>query len=103
MTFAETALPRDFGQFSPLIFDRAEAGDAVAAAIVAQAVEDIGECLDAMVEKGTARLCLLGGLAVRYRVLIAERFRRLLVEPEADAVEGALMLARARLETRAVS
>ena len=103
VTFAETALPRDFGQFSPLIFDRAEAGDAVAAAIVAQAVEDIGECLDAMVDKGTARLCLLGGLAVRYRVLIAERFRRLLVEPEADAVEGALMLARARLETRAVS
>ena len=94
VAFAATAPPRDFGALAPLLFAAIEAGDPAAKAILAGAIIDIEAALDAILAMGSNRLCLMGGLADRYAVLLAERFGSRLVAPAADAMEGALLIAR---------
>jgi glucosamine kinase len=76
--FTAAAQPADYGAFAPLVFDHAEAGDEVAKRLVARAVQDVEEALDAFGLRPPQRLCLLGGLAGRYAPLLAEHHRALL-------------------------
>lgn len=92
--FAKTAAPRDFGAFAPLVFSFADRDDAVAARLLGDAVKSIGEALDTVKPENCERICLLGGLAPLYTKRLDSRFRHLLKPPRADALQGALALAR---------
>ncbi|MBB4000064.1 BadF/BadG/BcrA/BcrD ATPase family protein [Aureimonas pseudogalii] len=100
--FAKTALPRDFGGFSPLVWHHAEAGDAVALALVEEGLGVIEPMLRRCLALGVPRLALLGGLAPRYRPRIAADLAALVVQPAGDAMEGALALARSLLPATAL-
>lgn len=91
--FAVAALPRDFGRFAPLVWDRFDAGDVVAAGIVGHGVAAIEPMLRRLVALGAPAIALLGGLAARYRPLLSEDIQARLVRPEGDAMDGALDLA----------
>ncbi len=93
ITFARDATPAEYGGFSPLVFDCLEAGDINARGIIDEALQTITASLR-LVTAGVDRLCLLGGLAPRYRLLLEAEFGGILQDPEADAMEGALLLAR---------
>ncbi|MET0258317.1 MAG: BadF/BadG/BcrA/BcrD ATPase family protein, partial [Methylobacterium sp.] len=95
--FAKTALPRDFGGFSPLVWHHAEAGDAVALALVDEGLRVIEPMLRRCLALGAPRLALLGGLAPRYQPRLVRDLAGLVVEPAGDAMEGALALARSLL------
>ncbi|MFB9953098.1 BadF/BadG/BcrA/BcrD ATPase family protein [Rhizobium puerariae] len=105
--FARLAKPGDFGRHTPKVFDFARQGDAAAIRILKTGAAGIDEALDAVngITGGKGRLCLLGGLAALYPEYIAERHRKRLSEPLADALTGAVALAvkayGARLEVRA--
>jgi glucosamine kinase len=92
--FAKTAAPRDFGTFAPLLFSFADRDDAVAARLLGKAVKSIGEALDTVMPENCERICLLGGLAPSYSKRLEGRFQHLLKPPRADALHGALTLAR---------
>lgn len=92
--FAKTASPRDFGAFAPLLFSFADQDDAVAARLLEEAVKSIGEALDTIKPENCERICLLGGLAPLYAKRLENRFQHLLKPPLADALKGALALAR---------
>ncbi len=94
--FAHTSKPGAFGRFAPIVFEHAEAGDPTARSLVDGAVKSIDEALDAIIWDGCARLCLVGGLAARYREHLAARHRAIYQEPLSTAVDGALSLAAAR-------
>ena len=94
--FTATAQPADYGGLAPLVFDHVDAGDAVACMLVARAVADVEESLDAFSLKSPHRLCLLGGLAGRYALLLGERHRALLEPPLQDALGGAVSIALSR-------
>ena len=94
--YAHMARPGEFGSFAPLVFDRAESGDPIARSLVEGATRSIEEALDAIMPQDCDRLCLLGGLAGRYRSGLGERYRALLREPLGDALDGALALALQR-------
>lgn len=91
--YAHTARPGEFGTFAPLVFDYAEQGDPIAAALVDGALRSVEETLDAITPGDCDRLCLLGGLARRYQNRLGERYRAILKEPLGDALQGAVSLA----------
>jgi glucosamine kinase len=95
LVWALAALPRDWGELAPLVFEHATAGDPNAALLLSAAVRDVEAMLDRLVALGATRIALLGGMARPYRPHLADRFAPLLVEPLGDALDGAVKLARA--------
>jgi glucosamine kinase len=101
VAFSQAAKPGDFGRFAPRVFEFAAAGDATAMRILKQAAADIDASLDRVAElTDGGRLCLLGGLAALYPPYLAERHRDRLVHPTADALIGAIALAKAAFSER---
>lgn len=99
--FARLSKPGDFGRYAPLVFQHAQAGDTGALALLQAAARSVNEALDAITRiGGHERLCLLGGLAPLYPAWLEEHHRTILVEPQADALTGAVALAAKRHETR---
>jgi len=99
--FAETAKPRDYGALTPLLFEHAEKGDAIARFIVERGQTGITLVLDHIVKLGITRICMLGGLGKAYRAYLPERFQPFLAEPRHDALDGAILLAGGRCDAPA--
>jgi len=93
--FARLAKPGDFGRHTPKVFEFAAKGDAAALRILGVGAGGIDEALDAVgaVSHGQGKLCLLGGLSTLYPPYLAERHRRRLSLPRADALTGAVEFA----------
>lgn len=99
--FARHSKPGDFGRYAPLVFQYAEQEDPGALALLAAAARCVNEALDAITRiGGHERLCLLGGLAPLYPAWLELRHRKILVEPQADALTGAVALAAKRYQQR---
>lgn len=96
--FAETAKPRDYGALTPLLFEYAGQGDAIARFIVERGQTGIVLVLDHILKLGITRICMLGGLGRAYRSYLPEQFRPFLVEPRYDALDGAILLAGGRCD-----
>jgi glucosamine kinase len=94
VVWGKGATPRDYGRFTPEIFAGAAAGDAVALAIVREGVASVGLMLDQLLHLGARRIALMGGLAAPYRPFLPQNYDAALVEPQGDAMAGALTLAR---------
>ena len=88
------AVPKDYAQFAPALFAFAGKGDAHAMRIVAQGAMAISALSRALLARGAKRLCLLGGLAEAYRSRLEPALIEVLVAPQADALDGAIMMAR---------
>jgi glucosamine kinase len=95
--WASKATPKDFGQFSPLVFQRASLGDVQAMMIVVEGAAAISNLGRALLSRGAKKICLLGGLAKAYPPYLDADVKRTLVEPIADAADGAIMMARRNL------
>ncbi|QRM55960.1 N-acetylglucosamine kinase [Sinorhizobium sp. BG8] len=99
--FARLSKPGDFGRFAPLVFEHAAKGDTCALALIEAAATTVNEALDAIVRiSGKDRLCLLGGLAPLYPQWLSKKHKDILVEPQADALTGAVSLAAKRFRAR---
>ena len=72
----------------------AEAGDPIAEEIVAEGARQADVLIRSLVEFGAPRISLLGGLASRMVHWLSPEVVHFLSPPEADAVAGALLLAR---------
>ncbi|HYC01862.1 MAG TPA: BadF/BadG/BcrA/BcrD ATPase family protein [Azospirillaceae bacterium] len=94
VAWAGAAKPGDFGGFAPLVLEHAGGGDPVAAAIVAAAAADLSDHIRALTDLGAPSVCLMGGLADPITPWLPPWARRLLSQPEGDALDGALLMAR---------
>jgi glucosamine kinase len=90
--YAQRSKPSDFARFAPLVFEHAERGDSVGAALVRDAVTHVNAALAAVTWPECEALCLLGGLAPLYAPLIDAKFRAILKAARADALTGAIEL-----------
>ncbi|WP_443748206.1 BadF/BadG/BcrA/BcrD ATPase family protein [Asticcacaulis solisilvae] len=88
-----TAKPRDFGQLAPLTMQFAEEGDAVAVSLVEQSATDLGRYIARLHEMGAEKVCLVGGMAEPLGPWLSPWTHTILAKPEADAVEGAILMA----------
>jgi glucosamine kinase len=93
--FSADARPRDFGEFAPLVVERAVAADPVALELMRAAGTHVDALARGLMAHGTRRVALMGGLARAIEPWLAEGTRRHLVAPQGDAVDGALLIAAA--------
>ncbi|AUI86883.1 N-acetylglucosamine kinase [Vibrio azureus] len=93
VAWSKQALPRDYGQFSPAIFQYTEQGDALAIELLKQTAADIEMFLVALHQRGAKRICLMGSIAERILPWLSPPIQNWIVSPQFDAIEGALMFA----------
>jgi glucosamine kinase len=93
VAFAHAATPGDFARLAPRVA-AALPGDAVAAAVVAEAEGWVTDTLDRLSGGGAPRLCLVGGLGPFFAQRLAPRYGARLVPPAGTGLDGALILAR---------
>ncbi|MFC5083056.1 BadF/BadG/BcrA/BcrD ATPase family protein [Microvirga arabica] len=88
------ARPSDFGRYAPLVLDYAERRDPLAIDLVADAAAGLGLIATRLLDLGAPAICLFGGLAEPMRRWLPPPVQRTIVAPMADAVDGAILLAR---------
>lgn len=91
--WSKSALPRDYGQFSPAIFSHAQQNDPLAIELLRQTASDIEMFLNALHRRGAERICLMGSIAERILNWLSPPVQQWIVTPQFDAIEGALMFA----------
>jgi glucosamine kinase len=92
--WSETATPRDYAAFAPLVFETASRADVQGMMIVIEGASAISKLGHALLARGANRLCLLGGLSHAYPPYLDADVRAALVPPAHDAMDGAIMMAR---------
>ena len=92
--WSEQATPKDYGQMAPLVFEAAMKGDVVGMTILIEGAHAISTLARALLSSGAGRVCLLGGLSGVYPPYLDADVIRALVPPLADAMDGAIMMAR---------
>ncbi|WP_375752645.1 BadF/BadG/BcrA/BcrD ATPase family protein [Vibrio sp. HN007] len=91
--WSKTAKPRDYGQFSPQIFQFAQNGDELAIELLKGTAADIEMFLIALNKRGATSIALMGGIAERIKDWLSPPVQSWIVEPHSDAIEGAVMFA----------
>ena len=94
VAWAEQATATDYASLAPVALAYAAAGDPSAEEIVAEGARQANVLIRSLVEFGAPRISLLGGLASRIVQWLSPEVAHFLSRPEADAVAGALLLAR---------
>lgn len=94
-----SAKPRDLATLAPLVIEYAARGDAVARELMQLAAVHIDALAARLAAHGAPRLALAGGLAAGIEPWLSPETRARLVPPAADALDGALQLARAAAST----
>ena len=92
--WSERAKPKDYAQFAPLVFECAAEGDVQGMLIVIEGAAAISNLGRALLARGARAVCLLGGLSKVYPPYLDADVKRALAEPMADAMDGAIMMAR---------
>ena len=92
--WSEQARPKDYAQFAPLVFECAAEGDVQGMLIVIEGAAAISNLGRALLARGAKAVCLLGGLSQVYPPYLDADVKRALAEPMADAMDGAIMMAR---------
>jgi glucosamine kinase len=92
--WSREAAPKDYARLAPLVFDSALKGDVQAMTIVIEGSAAISNLGRALLARGAGRLCLLGGLGRVYPPYLDADVKAALTPPVADAVDGAIMMAR---------
>ena len=92
--WSEQAMPKDYAQFAPIVFDCAGRGDVQGMMIVIEGAAAISNLGRALLARGAGHVCLLGGLSQVYPPYLDADVKRALVPPAADAMDGAIMMAR---------
>lgn len=97
VAWSEEARATDYAAFAPIVLRHANEGDPVGRRIVERTADAIGDLLDLFIARGLQRLSLVGGLAAAITPWLTPDLRARLKAPDADAVAGALLVARERL------
>lgn len=94
VAWSEQATATDYAAFAPIVFRHAGRGDPIGRRILESAADAIGELLDVFLRQGVDRLSLVGGLSTELSAWLTPDLRSRLSPPQADAVAGALLVAR---------
>src|SRR5207302_1856350 len=97
VAWATKAVPSDYAKFAPIVFAAAQRADTVATAMVDQAARDATMYIDRLHALGAPAIAMIGGIFPRLDPRLPRRVRPLLVPPQADAMDGAILLAKRAL------
>ncbi len=92
--WSEKATPKDYAEMAPAVFACAGKGDVTGMTIVIEGAAAISNLARALLARGAGHICLLGGLREVYPPYLDADVKQALAAPEADAMDGAIMMAR---------
>lgn len=92
--WSDGARPKDYAQLAPEVFAGAAKGDVQGLSIVTEGAAAVSGLAHALLARGAKAICLLGGLAQVYPPYLDADVRHALTAPQADAADGAIMMAR---------
>lgn len=90
-----SARPRDFAELAPLVIEHALADDLAGCELMCLSANHIEILVKRLISMGAPKVALCGGLAGQMEPWLSDRAKRCLVRPAADALAGAIDLARA--------
>lgn len=93
--WTSTARPTDYGSFVPLVFEHAERLDRAALDLLGKTAAEVAEMVLRLLDLGAPRVRLIGGLSGPLEGWLPPPIRAYLAPAEADAVDGAILMARA--------
>lgn len=88
------ARPADYGEFVPLFFDHLATNDPVALNLLQFELEAIDNYVNWFKSRGAKSIAIVGGFGQRLMPRLIERYGDIIVEPKAEPLAGALILAR---------
>jgi glucosamine kinase len=95
-----SASATEYAALAPLVVEHAAAGEPIAIRLMHEAGMHISELVESLLEQGAPRVALCGGLAGAMKPYMHPRTAARLVQPQADAMAGGIILAK-RLANRA--
>jgi len=98
-----SARPGDFARLAPLVVQHARQDDPVACELMRLAAGHVDALAERLGALGVPRLALAGGLASSLTPWLSRETKRRLVPAAADALAGALRLARAQAQSAMVA
>ncbi|HEY4201375.1 MAG TPA: BadF/BadG/BcrA/BcrD ATPase family protein [Devosiaceae bacterium] len=94
MDWSFKAEPADFGALMPLFIEFYEQGDPVALELMAVELGYIDAYVNWFKRRGATKMAVVGGFGRRLNPLLVERYGSFIVDPRAEPLYGALILAR---------
>lgn len=94
IAWMDRASATEYATLAPLVMRHADQGDPSGRRIVQAAAEQVDGMARALADQGAPRISLLGGLSSAIEPWLSPDVRRRLKPADADAVAGALILAR---------
>ncbi|MCG7393493.1 N-acetylglucosamine kinase [Microvirga sp. ACRRW] len=88
------ARPGDYARYAPMVFDHAGRRDPLAIALIEESAAGATRIAERLLELGAPALCLFGGLAEPLRPWMPPSIQQVIVQPQADALDGAILLGR---------
>jgi glucosamine kinase len=88
------ARPGDYARYAPIVLDHVGRRDPLALALVRSAADGMAEIATRLIDLGAPALCLFGGLAEPLRPWLPPPLQHLIVPPQADALDGAILLGK---------
>lgn len=88
------ARPGDYATYAPLVLEHANRRDPLGMAIIEDAAAGVARIATRLLELGAPAICLFGGLAEPLKPWLPPPVQAIIVPPEADALDGAILLAR---------
>jgi glucosamine kinase len=92
--WSEKAKPKDYAELAPLVFESAARGDVVGMSIIVEGAAAISSLGRALLARRAGKLVLQGGLSKLYPPYLDADVKAALVEPLADPLDGAILMAR---------
>jgi glucosamine kinase len=96
--WSETARPSDYAELAPLVFLAASKGDVVGMSIIIEGAAAISMLGRGLLARGCGRISLQGGLSRLYPPYLDADVKAAQVEPQADALDGAILMAKRSLQ-----
>lgn len=87
-------LPKEYGDYTPMVFSFAEQKDPIALHIIERQVRWVTAYLDRLIQLGATRIALLGGVSDAIRPYLPDMYADCLCTPAADAMAGAIHMAQ---------
>jgi glucosamine kinase len=100
VAFAAKATPAQYAEFAPLIFEYASRQDSLAVELVQETADFAVRIIDRLAAGGTFAISLIGGLADPLAAWLPVRVQSILVPPQSDPLDGAILMARHAMERR---
>ena len=92
--WSETARPVDYGMLAPLVVQRATEGDSLACFLMEDAAHQADLLIQALLDRGVRQVACLGGFYKYLKNWLSRELDPILVDPQGDALDGAIMMAR---------